>query len=108
MSEMSSLKMDLSKTGLLMFFKPWQLANMKLLWDKARGLSSGEVWDGVDKERSRASVINFLEAMTLEGLLSKYKITGKGGHRGIYEPTYNELETREYLKRLFNLRLYQL
>ena len=81
---------------------------MKLFWISNQGLSSGEVWEGIDKERSRASVINFLEAMTGEGLLGKHEITGKGGHRGIYEPAYSESETREYLKKIFKQRLNQL
>jgi len=76
MSDISSLKMDLSNIALLMFFKPWQLAIMKLLWSGDRGLSSGEVWDGIDRDRSRASVINFLEDMTMEDLISKHEITG--------------------------------
>ena len=81
---------------------------MKLLWSKNQGLSSCEVWEGIDKMRSRASVINFLEAMTSEGLLDKHEITGKGGHRGIYEPVYDEEDTKVYLKRIFKQRLDQL
>jgi len=104
----SSLKMDLSETGLLMFFKPWQLECMKTLWSNNEGLSSREVWLAVENEISRASVINFIEAMTVEGLLDKHEITGKGGHRGIYKPVYSESKTREYLKRLFNQRLDEL
>jgi len=49
---------------------------MKLLWSSDQGLSSREVWDGIDRDRSRASVINFLEDMTMEGLISKHEITG--------------------------------
>jgi len=76
MSDISSLKMDLSNIALLMFFKPWQLAIMKGLWSSDQGLSSREVWDGIDRDRSRASVINFLEDMTMEDLISKHEITG--------------------------------
>jgi len=91
-----------------MFFKPWQLAIMKLFWSSDQGLSSRDVWEGIDMERSRASVINFLEAMTVEGLLEKYEITGKGDHRGIYTPKYDETGTRKYLKKIFKQRLDQL
>ena len=108
MSDNSSFKMDLSQTGLLMFFKPYELAIMKLLWSSDRGLSSRDVWEGIDKERSRASVINFLEEMTHEGVLDKHEITGKGGHRGIYQPKYDEQETREYLKKTFKHKLDQI
>ena len=43
--------------------------------------------------------------MTLNGLLVKHEITGKGGHRGIYTPKYDETGTIRYLKRLFKQRL---
>ena len=86
----------------------WNKANLSIIRAPRRARSSGEVWEGVDKERSRASVINFLEAVTSEGLLDKYEMTGKGGHRCIYEPTFDESDTKEYLKGLFKKGLDQL
>ena len=81
---------------------------MKTLWNSSDGLSSRMVWDPIKDEISRASVINFLEEMTLNGLLVKHEITGKGGHRGIYQARYDETGTIRYLKRLFKQRLDQL
>jgi len=52
------------------------------------------VWSPISDEISRASVVNFLEAMTLYGLLEKTLVTGKGGHRGIYTAKYSEQETK--------------
>lgn len=75
--------MDLKNEDLLMFFKPYELAIMKFLMQNNQGLNSREVWEGIDMRRSRASVINFLESITVEGLLDKHEVTGKGGHRGI-------------------------
>ena len=59
----------------------------------------------VENEISRASVINFLDEMTENGLLTKHEITGKGGHRGIYKTLHDEVETREYLKTIFREKL---
>jgi len=79
-----TLKMDLQNNDLLMFFKPWQLECMKTLWNNSDGLSSREVWEPIKDDIGRASVINFLEAMTLEGLLDKHEITGKARARMVY------------------------
>ncbi len=103
-----SFKMDLEPEGLLMFFKPWQIKCMNALWSNSEGKSSRYVWEVVKDEISRASVINFLEEMTRNGLLSKNEITGKGGHRGIYKPVYDEQGTREYLRNIFKERLNEL
>lgn len=100
--------MDLSEKDLHMFFKPYQYNMLKSLWAGDKGLSSREVWDAIDREKSRASVINSLEAMVKNGLLDKHMETGKGGHHGIYSPRYDEPGTREYLKKVFTERLNQL
>jgi len=103
-----TIKMDLKKQDLLMFFKPWQLICMNTLWSSDEGLSSRDVWKPQENEISRASVINFLEEMVLNGVLEKHEITGKGGHRGIYKPVFDEQGTRQYLKKIFTERLDQL
>ena len=103
-----TLKMDLQQEGLAMFLKPWQLKCMKTLWNNSEGMNSREIWAPMQNEISRASVINFLEAATKNGLLDKHEITGKGGHRGIYKPVYDEHGTRTYLKQIFMKRLDQL
>ncbi|MHA1410498.1 MAG: hypothetical protein ACTSQY_09390 [Candidatus Odinarchaeia archaeon] len=103
-----TLKMDLKEQDLLMFFKPWQLKCLNTLWSNDEGLSSRKVWEPVENEISRASVINFIEEMTVNGLLTKHEITGKGGHRGIYKPVYDEQGTRQYLRKIFTKMLEQI
>ncbi len=100
------LKMDLSEQGLLMFFKEYQLNALKAIWKSEKGLNSREVWEAVGVDRiSRASIINFLQDAVENGLLDKYEITGKGGHRGIYTPKHDEDGTRAYLTKIFKERL---
>jgi predicted transcriptional regulator len=100
------LKMDLTENGLLMFFKDYQLKALEALWSSEKGLSSKEVWEAVGSNQiSRASIINFLEDSYENGLLDKREITGKGGHRGIYSPRFDEAGTKEYLEKVFKERL---
>ncbi|MHA1972547.1 MAG: hypothetical protein ACTSW1_06130 [Candidatus Hodarchaeales archaeon] len=100
--------MDLNEDGLLMFFKLYQLEMLKVLWASEEGLSSRDIWEAIDKAKSRASVINSLEEMVENGLLMKNEITGKGGYRGIYKSKYNEKGTRDFIKKLFNSELNKL
>jgi predicted transcriptional regulator len=48
---------------------------------------------------SRASVINFLEAMREAGVLKGVEKTGKGGYHWIYSPSMNEAEFKQYIAR---------
>jgi len=101
-----NLKMDLSKEGLQMFFKDYQLDALKVIWESGRGINSREVWEAVGENRvSRASIINFLEEATRNGLLEKRLETGKGGHHGVYSSPMGEKGTREYLKKVFREKL---
>ena len=100
--------MDLSKDGLEMFFKPWQVEALRALWNSKEAMSSRDVWDAVSTDISRASVINFLEAMAQSGILDKSEITGKGGHRGMYTPKYDEDGTKDFLKKMFMDKLNEL
>ena len=107
MSQVVSWKpvMDLSKEGLEMFFKPYQLAVLEALWATDEALNSRQCWEAIEKDKSRASVINFLEAATNEGLLDRHHITGKGGHRGMYRPMYDRAGTIALLVKKFKVRL---
>jgi hypothetical protein len=82
------LILDLSETGLGMFFKPYQIETLDLLWSSEEALSSRQVWEQVNEKLSgtisRASIINFLNASVENGLLDYYETTGKGGYRRIY------------------------
>ena len=97
------IKMDLQKEGLGMFFRDYQIAILQTLW-KNPSMNSRSVWEQVENI-SRASVINFLNAMVDEGLLNYVTRTGKGGHQRIYSPKFDENGTKEYLKTLVQEKL---
>jgi len=68
------------------------------------GLGSRAVWDRVNaglkgETISRASVINFLEAMREAGVLKGDEKTGKGGHRWIYSPSMSEAQFKQHIAR---------
>ena len=92
-----NIKMDLSEKGLQMFFKDYQIDALKAIWEHNE-LNSRQVWEAVGSDRiSRASIINFLEDAVENGLLEKYEVTGKGGHRGIYRHKYTEPEFKQHI-----------
>ena len=90
--------------GLLTVVKDYQESALRYLWslDAGIGASSRDVWvnTNVDlmgkKTISRASIINFLNAMVDEEILTYHEITGKGGHRRIYAPKYDEEGTKRF------------
>jgi len=104
------LSMDITESGLRMFFKDWQIKALETLWKSSQPLNSREVWEAVNREISisRASIINFLEASHENGLLDRDSTTGKGGHRGLYSSKYDERGTKQYLKKSFKEHLEKL
>lgn len=46
---------------------------------------------------SRASVINFCNAMVKEGIFENKEITGKGGHRAVYYPKITPIDLTELI-----------
>jgi hypothetical protein len=80
------LKMDTSKTGLEMFFKPWQVQALDHLQQiHPRGANSRGVHRAVSRKNaiSRTSIIIFLDRCVDDGLMSYTEATGKGGrHTG--------------------------
>lgn len=87
--------------------KPYQIVAMKYLWreDVEHG-SSKDVYDAVNAEMgansiSRASIINSMNMLVDEGIVSFHEITGKGGHRRIYKPVFDETETKRFLVKKF-------
>jgi hypothetical protein len=51
----------------------------------------------VGKTISRASIINFLNAMVDEGVLDCDEETGKGGYHRVYRPKLDESSFKRYL-----------
>ena len=95
------LTLDLSQTGLEMFFKPYQIASLELLWNTEETLSSRQVWEKVNEilpgSISRASIINFLNASIETGLLNYVETTGKGGYRRLYTPKMDKAKASSFL-----------
>ncbi len=82
------LKMDTSRTGLEMFFKPWQVHALKHLQDiHPRGANSREVHQTVSGKTviSRTSIIIFLNKCVNDGLMTYTTATAKGGHHRVYK-----------------------
>lgn len=95
--------MDLSKTGLDMFFKPYQITALKTLWGSSEPLSSRTVWEEVNKNMaesiSRASIINFLNDSVELGILDFIRTTGKGGYRRLYSAKFSRAEIKSFLSK---------
>jgi predicted transcriptional regulator len=96
------IEFDTSETGLRAVLKDYQEIALRVIWASPEGLGSKAVWDRVNAELkpstiSRASVINFLEAMREMGVLKGVERTGKGGHRWIYSPAMSEAQFKQHI-----------
>ncbi|MCW3990297.1 MAG: hypothetical protein NWE88_09505 [Candidatus Bathyarchaeota archaeon] len=89
--------------GLSKVFRDYQEEAVKFIWEIGdRGAISKEVWAKVnerlvDKTISRASIINFLNAMVDEGVLDYDERTGKGGYHRVYRSKLDEFSFKRYL-----------
>ena len=103
------LTLDLTETGFDMFFRPYQIAALDLLWSNDEHLSSREVWEKVNEKLdgtiSRASIINFLNASVENELLEFKETTGKGGYRRLYTAKWSKDETAKYLSKIVETQL---
>lgn len=97
------MKVNLQAQGHAVALKDYQAVAMKYLWSlpEGEGRGSKDVWEHCNKVMktgptrpsiSRASVINFLNAMVDEEVLDYHETTGKGGHRRIYRPALTPME----------------
>jgi len=100
------LKIDTAEEGLRMILKDYHEAALRYLWRLGgEGASSRDVWMQVNEDLtgeraiSRASIINFLNAMVDEGVLNYTETTGKGGYRRIYSMRYDEAGFKEHVAR---------
>lgn len=98
------VEFDTGDDGLRTVVKDYQEVALKYLWRlDGGGASSRDVWVNTNKDLmgkstiSRASIINFLNSMVDEGVLSYTEITGKGGHRRIYSAKYDEEGFKRYM-----------
>ena len=100
--------LDLRESGLGMFLSPYQIDALEYLYT-VKEATSKHVWTHINRvdapdPKSRASVINYLQVMAEEGLITVVQESSKGGHRGVYSvsasyPSLEQLE-RELVRRL--------
>jgi len=96
------LSLDSEKQGLAMFFKDWQGESLRYLWSiQPEGAISRAVWLNVNESLqgsiSRASIINYLNDMVDEELLTYTETTGKGGHHRVYCIAFTEQEFKAHI-----------
>ena len=90
------LVIDPTKNGFEKVLREYQIESLKLIWaHKGDGMTSREVYLAVNeglgsKSVSRASIINFLNAMCDEGVLAFEEETCKGGMRRKYSTGLDE------------------
>ena len=97
-----TLKFDPEKKGLNKILRDYQQEALKSVWKNSeKGLISREVYEYVngkiEDSISRASIINFLNAMVDEGVLNYTEHPGKGGYHRVYTPRLNESEFKKYV-----------
>ena len=98
-----TLTFDPAGKGLEKVLRDYQIEALKCVWAKGEaGASSRETYLKVNealtgKTISRASIINFLNAMVEDSVLNYHEITGKGGYRRIYSPKMDEKAFKKYI-----------
>ena len=83
------MKADMNKTGLNIFFKPWQTIIVEKILSSDTKWTTKEAYEYVnaklgDKKISRASVFSFLQKLEREGLLRDAKRVARGGFGMVY------------------------
>ena len=98
-----TLKFNPDRDGLSKVFRDYEEESLRLVWEKGdEGVISREVWNHVNENLnprtiSRASIINYLNAMVDEGVLDYDERTGKGGYHRVYRPKLVEAEFKRFL-----------
>ena len=97
-----TLKYDPGKPGLNKVLRDYQQVALNCVWKNSEeGVVSREVHqyvnENLDGSISRASIINFLNAMVDEGVLNYREQTGKGGYHRVYSPKLDEVEFKKYI-----------
>jgi len=101
-----TLAFDPAGEGLAKVLRDYQIEALKLVWNNGEeGVNSREAWQHANKELvgirtiSRASIINFLDAMVEEGVINYKEETCKGGYRRIYSPKLDESGFKKHIAR---------
>ena len=98
------LSLDTDKKGLEMFFKPYQVEALHVLWKHgSEGANNRTICNEVNEKEliSIASIINSMNAMADEGILCYTEKTGKGGHHRVYRLDLTESELKQHLAKVF-------
>ena len=95
---------DPGKTGFEKVLRDYQIEALRMVWgDDTKGVTSRDVYRHVNKQLegvrtiSRASIINFLNAMCDEGVLAYVEETCKGGTRRKYFTGMDEGEFKKHI-----------
>jgi len=104
------LRLDAGKTSLTMFFKDWQVKSLRYLWRiQPEGANSRAVWTNVNEclpgSISRSSIINYLNHMVDEALLTYTEIISIGGRQRVYRMKYGETELKQHIAALIITKL---
>ena len=98
------MKFDTSEDGLLALFKPYQAALLEHIWELNNpgrvGITSNQAYEFLKDHpdsKSRASIINSLNEMVEEGILTYEERTGKGGYHRVYYPKMNRKRFAQYV-----------
>jgi len=98
------LVLDPTQDGLEKVLRDYQIEALKIIWShNGDGLTSREVYDatnnrlGHGKSVSRASIINFLNAMCDEDVLDFEEETCKGGMRRKYKKGLDEKGFKKHI-----------
>jgi len=102
--------MKASQEDLAMFFKGWQVESLRYLWRiRPEGSNSRAVWTNVNESLrgsiSRASVINFLNHMVDEAILTYKETMSNGGRQRVYYMKYNEIKFKQHIAGLIISKL---
>ena len=98
------LVFDPSQKGFQKVLRDYQIEALRIIWNhEGEGLTSREVYEatnevlGPRRRVSRASIINFLNAMVDEGVLDYSEETCKGGMRRRYKKGLDEEGFKKFL-----------
>ncbi len=100
--------LDPRAPGLSKVLRDYQQEALRFIWkSEGKGLTSRVVYTHVNKRLdvgksiSRASIINFLNAMVEEGVLDYVEETAKGGYRRVYSAKLDEVGFKRELAESF-------
>ena len=85
-------KIDTTKTGIEAIMKPYHYGIITHILDRPEGITSGDMHAELEFQGytvSRASVINYLQALAREGIITQKERSGKGGMHGVYTAKLN-------------------